>query len=426
MTETGAVTWRPPATGELARRAEAALASIQEALAMPAPDPPPSWVPLEHREAQAADLAGGAAGLALFHAQLALAGDAQARYRALELVEASMQALAELTLSPALLGGFTGIAWSIDRVQRSAGGAGSDLSEIDAAVAGHLDRSPWLLDYDLVSGLAGFAVYALDRLPEPGAALVLERVLDRLDELAVVNGDRVAWHTPPRLLPPHQLDVFPAGCWNLGLAHGVPGVVAVLARMVAAGFGADRARTLLDGGVNWLLAQRGDGCPAFPSLNGDRGEVAPGRLAWCYGDPGVCLALLAAGTALERAEVVEAALGIARAAAVAPFEASGVADTGLCHGAAGLAHVFNRLYQATGDEVLASAARRWLQTTLDMRRPGEGVAGFPAWEALPEPHWAARAGLLEGAAGVGLALAAAVQPAAPIWDDCLLMGLPCR
>ncbi|HEX7277236.1 MAG TPA: lanthionine synthetase LanC family protein, partial [Acidimicrobiales bacterium] len=92
----------------------------------------------------------------------------------------------------------------------------------------------------------------------------------------------------------------------------------------------------------------------------------------------------------------------AAAAAARPIQDAGVVDAGLCHGAAGLLHVSNRLYQATGDERQAAAARRWLEPALTLP-----VAG---------------AGFLEGRAGVGLALLAATTDVEPEWDRILLLS----
>ena len=50
-------------------------------------------------------------------------------------------------------------------------------------------------------------------------------------------------------------------------------------------------------------------------------------------------------------------------------------DSGLCHGAAGVGHLFNRLYQASGDPALAEAARFWFDRALAQYQPGEGIGG---------------------------------------------------
>ena len=115
-----------------------------------------------------------------------------------------------------------------------------------------------------------------------------------------------------------------------------------------------------------------------------------------------------------------------RAAATRAPEDSGVVDAGLCHGAAGVAHLFNRMYQATGAPRLGEAAQFWFERTLALRRAGEGMSGFSAWMSAPdgEQGWVADPYFLTGAAGIGLALLAAVTPCEPEWDRVLLTAVP--
>ena len=86
----------------------------------------------------------------------------------------------------------------------------------------------------------------------------------------------------------------PDGYYNLGLAHGVPGVIALLGAACATGVAAGTARPLLDGAVAWLLAQRlPDGFVSqFSYWAGPGIKAEPSRLAWCYGDLGLAAALL--------------------------------------------------------------------------------------------------------------------------------------
>jgi hypothetical protein len=122
-----------------------------------------------------------------------------------------------------------------------------------------------------------------------------------------------------------------------------------------------------------------------------------------------------------------AALEIAREAARRPAEQAGVNDAGICHGAAGLGHVYNRLYQATREPLFKEAATAWFARTLEMRRPGEGVAGYLAWNSLPgqeELGWVADGSLLTGAAGIALTLLAACHSSRPSWDGMLMAAIP--
>jgi hypothetical protein len=249
-------------------------------------------------------------------------------------------------------------------------------------------------------------------------------ILDQLERLARPMPTGLAWHTPPSLLPPWQRELAPDGYVNLGLAHGMPGIIAILARYVTAGVEVARTRLLLDGAVAYLLSVAeptvGSRFRAWlPSSQPD----ARARVAWCYGDLGVAVALLAAATATGQDDWRTEALGIAHGMAARPFAASQVIDCGLCHGAAGIAHLFNRLSQATGDAQLARAADTWFAHTLAMRRT-DAIAGFP--RGVPENGevtWQPSADLLNGATGVALALHAAISPIEPAWDQLLLADL---
>ena len=178
--------------------------------------------------------------------------------------------------------------------------------------------------------------------------------------------------------------------------------------------------------MRWLLARQlpaGKGsCFGTAFVAGE--EPIASRLAWCYGDPGIAATLLVAARAAGEPAWEDKALEVARAAASRPAERSFVRDAGVCHGAAGLAHLFNRFWQASGEEVFRDAARFWIERTLELRSPGEGIAGFRAWHAMTGStgQWAAVPGLLEGAAGVALVLLAAVSPVEPEWDRILLVS----
>ncbi len=120
------------------------------------------------------------------------------------------------------------------------------------------------------------------------------------------------------------------------------------------------------------------------------------------------------------------ALDIGLHSAARPESTALIRDAGLCHGAAGLGHLFNRLYQSTGEERFAGAARFWFERTLRFQQRGEGVAGFQAWEVNPEtkvPGWRPEAGFLEGATGIGLALLGAISGVEPAWDRVLLLSV---
>ena len=367
------------------------------------------------------------AGQALFHGYLFKATGAERHAaRAQQLLDEAIEAVAMAPMRPALYSGFTGVAWAAEHLGRLLDGEEADDEDmgeqIDQALLTALDRFSWVGDYDLISGLVGFGAYALERVPRPSAVRCLEVIIDRLDESAEKSGQEVTWFRPPEILPSASRERTPNGYYDLGVAHGVPGVIALLAAVCRLRVREDRARPLLDGAVRWLVPQHLEGQRAacYPSWVGSGiVEERPSRLAWCYGDPGIAATLLYAARAVGVEEWEGTALAIAaHAASVAPEDA-GVRDVGLCHGAIGLAHLYNRIHQAGGGELFADAARLWYRLGLEMRKP-EGPGQDPQF------GWAVDPGFLTGAAGIGLALLAAVTPVEPEWDRLLLVAIPPR
>jgi lantibiotic biosynthesis protein len=368
-------------------------------------------------------LASGSAGLAVCNGQLARTRcDQQAAGAALTRLEEAVDVLATQPLTSSLYSGFPGIAWAVELVDGLLGTEGEDRNgDIDEALARLLQRYPEDAPYDLIDGLTGLGVYALARWPRPPAAQCLLGVVDQLARRARPDRDGVSWWTPPSWRGPRREQYWPGGV-DLGVAHGIAGVIPFLARVHRLGLARQTVRPLLDGAVSWLLAHMVDTAsgPTVPYFMADGVEPGPARSAWCYGDPGVAAVLLLAARDAGEPAWAAAATGLAVRAASRPPDQTGVVDAGLCHGSAGLAHLFNRMYQMTAEPALADAARFWVERTVELcsaMAPGGGVtrteAARPAWKGP---------GLLEGAAGIALAMEAAATTAEPVWDQMLLVS----
>jgi lantibiotic biosynthesis protein len=409
------ITWSPLLSGGLREQALETVQAIAKTLSTG------EFGPVE---ADRGSLVGGHAGLAVFFTYLKQTGLANRRSKVAErLLDEAADAVATTPLTASLFEGFTGVAWATEHLTgRLFDPEGEDANEdIDEALLGYVAQSPWIHDYDLVSGLVGIGVYALERLPRAGAKALLEVIIERLDESAERGTHGVTWHTAPDLLPAWQRDLCPKGHYNLGLAHGVPGIIALLGQACAADVARATAEPMLAKAVAWLLAQRlpANMSSSFSSWTGPGLERDSARSAWCYGDPGIAAALLVAARCVGEPSWEREALALARRATARPTEQARIHEAGLCHGAAGLGHLFNRMGQATADSQLADAARFWFARALEMRTPGRGIAGFAARGA---DTWAADPGILTGAAGIGLALLAAVTPIEPEWDRILLLS----
>lgn len=411
--------WFPILAESQAARAEAAITAIAEALAASPPFP--------ENDRFGASLATGEAGVALFFAYLDRArpgagwGDLAG-----ERLERAIDRLADAFHKSGLYQGFVGIAWTVEHLRDVSDPDDPDdpNGDVDTALLKLLASPSWSEPYDLTSGLAGFGIYALERRLHGRidfSEICLDRICAHLEALSEPRDEGRGWPTAAHLLFPHEIEKYPGGMWNLGVAHGLPGVLPVLAQTAY-----EPARDLLRGAVSWLLSRKlpAESDSVFPPAWGPGTEPFPARAAWCYGDPGIAASLLVTARAAGEPAWEAEALALAHRAARRSPEVSGIRDAGLCHGAAGLGHIFNRIYQATGDPELRAAAEAWICRSLDFREPGRGVGGFRSWGpgADGEMGWCDDLTLLTGAAGVGLALLAATAPIEPAWDRFLAIS----
>jgi len=319
--------------------------------------------------------------------------------RAVKLLAATLERLPGQDVSVGLESVLVGIAWTLEHLR------GWLVEPEDAAPEiEHLRRTLDTSDVRtfptaLLDGAVGIGVLALERDDNDGRRL-LEAVVRFLAGSAVLCRDGVSWLTGNGR---HWWDRR----FLLGMANGVAGAIALLVR--AARKKVEGSQPLLDDAVRWVLAQERtvDGRRRYPSvifreLKGE--NVNDSRLAWCDGTLGLALSLLQAAPLMDLARPRQIALDLARSAADLDVSSGGIRVPGFCHGAAGVAQMYARLYHATGDPGFRSVARRWLSATLTMfqRRRTSGAPLQP--------------GLLSGDAGVALVLLAGSTAVSPDWD----------
>lgn len=310
-------------------------------------------------------LADGAAGLALAHAVLEQVAPGQGHAaRSRELLVQTVALLGETELSPGLWDGVAGVGWALSRLSEP----GEDPAEdIDALLVELAQTWPEEEALDWISGLAGLACYAAARAPRPAATALFEAVAQVLHERAEPVPGGVAWNTTPLWYASGG-----RGRYDLGLAHGQPGLLVALSLAVEAGISA--AEPLWEAGLGGLFGLIGDADPMPRWVGGH--EAPSGPHAWCYGPAGVGAALARMGRRLGRAELERRGYDMACNALLQPVVAG--AASGLCHGpVSALA-----MARAVGHP---EATSRW---TAEAR-------------ALPAPE---DPGLLNGRAGVALAL----------------------
>lgn len=304
-----------------------------------------------------------------------------------------------------LYNGATGVGWLLHHMARLNGEI-ADTSDLDIMLLRNLERR-WGNRYDLIGSLVGIGLYALENGSKANSKLLLRNVVLQLHNISIEHDGARLWFTPPELIPPSQIESAPHGYFNLGMAHGIPGVVQVLAAAVSRDVEAGKASRLLDGAVPWVfskLRQIDEGW-ILPS-NTEATKYLKRRLAWCYNELGGMVGPLSAGLALGRQdwvtrvkEVIDTTLGTS-------IEATRVLDAGLCHGVAGIAHLYNWFGRVLQQAAYIEEAETWMQRVFLFYDNGR-TRGFYKYELDPLTSESARIhtySFLEGSSGVVLAM----------------------
>jgi hypothetical protein len=275
-------------------------------------------------------------------------------------------------------------------------------------------------EYDLISGLTGLGLYHLVRHGSAGSGMTAA-VLDYLVALA----EPVSRHGES--LPGWWSGAGPGGTpdparrgghLNLGMAHGIAGILALLSGAMRAGIQVEgHAKAVRELCETFDRYRQGNSaCPWWPAMislrehrQGRTSQERQARPSWCYGTPGQARAQQLAGLALgdqERMRVAERALaGCVLDQQVTAF----LADASLCHGWAG---VVQALWRAASDALSPQP----LQAALNKAR--RGMEDHLARAGPP-----ASGGLLEGTSGIQLAQNDLPRTGGepPAWDACLLL-----
>jgi lantibiotic biosynthesis protein len=294
-------------------------------------------------------------------------------------------------------------------------------------------------EFDVISGASGVGAYLLCRRKEPGAANALSALIQALIYLGDEEGGVPRWHTPAHLLwDESMMESYPYGNLNCGLAHGIPGPLALLSQSLRAGLTFPNLPETIARMADFLCANRYDdewgvnwptAVPLEPAGEANGGALrassakstpdGPSRCAWCYGSPGIARSLWLAGEALDRDDYRQLAVASMEDIFRRPVNARRIDSPTFCHGVAGLLAITLRFANETRSPVLIEASRTLVRQLLDSYQP-DSLLGFRNIEyadyEMDQP------GLLDGAPGVALVLLAAATNVEPTWDRLFLLS----
>ena len=385
----------------------------------------------KYQEVEDIGILAGLSGLAIFEFYYAHYKDLQESADAgQEILSLAFDHVNEGYGLPTFCSGIAGMGWTMQFLETE------DFIEIDCdellpGLDEYLEESMAIETqenfYDFLHGVLGMAFYFLERyqhtkVPELKEQYrnIISATIKRLRETAVFDQDKAKWES-------YLIRESKTRGFNLSLAHGISSIVNFLSRVASDPHFQEDAEALLRQAIGYVLSKEHeilqDGC-YFPDWEfKDGGIQQSGRLAWCYGDIGVAISLWHAGQALKDDHLLKKAreILISSSRRRKPDETK-VVDVGICHGAAGLMHMYQYMYEQTGATELKEAADYWCQQTLDMAIHTQGYAGYMQKRGDTENPWVAELSLLEGIAGIGLSIIAYLSPNTSQWNRSLLIG----
>ncbi|TYZ12652.1 hypothetical protein FY528_04985 [Hymenobacter lutimineralis] len=389
-----------------------------------------------HPEQHLPTLMQGSAGIALFHAYLYVhTRDEHHLEHVSQYIEAAIEATNRLDQPPFLGTGFTGLGWVIIHLI-SLGvldtEAATLIDDVRPLIIASLDNTYFSRSYDLFYGFIGTSLF-LREDTETDHRLLQADLLQRLEQTAIPMHVGVAWNI--------SLDNDQILAVSLGLAHGSPSIIMFLLGLHQQGVEPVRCRKLLDQAMAFLLSQEMQGeISLFPGRIVATQIETPSRLGWCYGDLGIAYVVLRVAAYFQDEVLCQHGLRIAYHAARRDCESAMVVrntdtepkiDISFIHGTAGIAFLFRRVFEITGEATFERRAQEWLALTLENVGPqvelleaNFSIKPFDSTDSETGNRFLAleqRFGLLEGLAGTGLVLTAFANPYQTGWAKLFLL-----
>ena len=283
-------------------------------------------------------------------------------------------------------------------------GAIDSLTKYDRNLSIALDIELYNNNHDFLHGFIGLGFYFLQRCLDGNfiCNYDLEKIISHLIVTSEQTEKGIRW----------AISNDPQKRYNISLSHGISGTLILLSRIYTLKYTTNimkyRIRTLAIGAIEYIMSQALDpetNGSYFPSTSIECSINTYSSLGWCYGDLGVALALLEAGETFENSVAIQKAHEVLKYNAIfrRDLKSNLVSDCCICHGAAGIALVFEEMFYKTNDKIFLEAFNYWKNIVVSNAMiVSDGVAYdyYKGENGFFEPSDT----ILNGTSGVGLFL----------------------
>ncbi|MGH2612297.1 MAG: lanthionine synthetase C family protein [Rhabdochlamydiaceae bacterium] len=220
--------------------------------------------------------------------------------------------------------------------------------------------------FDTMQGVAGIGRYILENVQSQEfadtTALITETLIALSKPLVIDENTVPGWYllrNDPVNIP--DPDCCSRGNFNLGLAHGIPGVLAFLAIALLKGISVEGQKDAIQRISYWLMERSFIDSQAIRwdyNVSWDeevlhkKKSLYPCKDAWCYGVPGIAGALLIAGKAIGDHKLQTFAKRAFLDIFIRSQKEWNLPGPALCHGIAGLLLTTYEMSKENGCEIL--------------------------------------------------------------------------
>jgi lantibiotic biosynthesis protein len=259
---------------------------------------------------------------------------------------------------------------------------------------------------DYLHGSLGIAYYFYDRekqkkLENGKYKFIFENILVQIDTY-IANVDAYDLNS--------KKDFF----LNLGFAHGILSLIVFLSKNIKQ----DEIRITkqLKNLIRILLRYEtpySSSISKFPSIVNFKNSTVSAQqysipLGWCYGDTITAYSIYVAGEALQDQRLIKKAMDVGLSSCERlSGTTSKVVDACFCHGSSGVAYLYKRLYELSGNYSFKKSYNFWIKKTIELCNFKDGIAGYKKFSG---EEYVNNIGILDGAAGPAIVLLDYVNP----------------
>ena len=272
--------------------------------------------------------------------------------------------------------------------------------------------------HDLFYGFVGKGLIAIEHNRNAAKPYII-KIVDALLKNLKYDTDGAYWLTPK---PPY---VDTSYIINLGIPHGIPGILLFLFKCINTYDLGSAVKESTDKVVLWLRNRLNKENNTLPYEYSDR-ISGTGNLGWCYGDLAVAYTLFMhyevsknQDSLIKANELLSKALYKSSLKGISHYSEFDIYDMCLCHGTSSISYMYKKICELSGNPLANAESHKWLDLTLDSLQ--KYFSNAEAIESRRYEYFNTSCSFLNGLSGVGLVLLSFIHQSDTQWDKILLL-----